>query len=145
MKPKSTTIKDLASYFDQELNKYLPISILPNGALGYKNFLVKQLHSGNWGVFNVQNKDMINEYHLKSCGLMAAKFYNQRFFNSCSEVKDLDNSYWRNYNDYVIFNQLLKNDPTDNFPVLLTRMEECYNRSEFFKHRISSLFKATFT
>ena len=103
MKKKKAVIKELAAYFDQELQANLPITILPNGALGYKNFLVKQLPNKNWGVFNVANHDLVNQYYLKTCALMSAKFYNHRQIDKCHEIKDLDNRYWSNYTDAMMF------------------------------------------
>ena len=144
MKNKSKTVKELANYFDQELQSLLPISILPNGALAYKNFLVKQLPTGNWGVFNIKNKDLVNQYYLKSCALMAAKFYNHRQFIKCNEVKALDNSYWSNYSDTVVFKSNINKVSDEKFLILLTRLEESLNQAELYKQRISLLFKWTF-
>ena len=31
----------------------------------YKNFLVKQLDNMNWGMYNIESKDLINQYYLK--------------------------------------------------------------------------------
>lgn len=141
---KNKTIKELASYFDQELQSILPIAILPDGSLGYKNFLVKQLPNKNWGVFNIKNKDLINQYYLKSCALMAAKFYNNRQFTKCQEVKLLDNSYWSNYSDSVIFKNNINKVSNDKNSILLTRLEESSSQAELYKQRISLLFKWTF-
>ena len=70
------TIKELANYFDQELHQILPLKVLANGSLIYKNYFVKKLHNNNWGVFNVLSNDLKEQYHLKSCAVMAAKAFN---------------------------------------------------------------------
>lgn len=144
MKNSKNTIKQLASYFDDELQRKLPIYVLPNGALLYKNFLIKQLPNKNWGIFNTENKDMINQYHMRSCALMAANAYHHRYFNKCSEIKDLDNNYWSNHTDLLISKNYLKSSPDDKYPILLTKLEECDYRASLYKHRISKLFKNTF-
>lgn len=144
MKKQEKVIKELATYFDQELQANLPITILPNGALGYKNFLVKQLPNGNWGVFNVDNHDLINQYYLKTCALMAAKFYNHRQISKCYEIKDLDNHYWSNYTDTMMFKHNINNVDSDKYPILLTRLEESNFQAELYKNKISVLFKWTF-
>lgn len=137
-------IKELADYFDQELQTKLPIKILPNDALGYNNFLIKRLSNGNWGVFNALNKDLINQYYLKSCALMAAKFYSHRQHIKCHEIKDLDNNYWSNYSDSLIFKNIIKTAPDEKYLIILTRLEESTNQSDYYKKIISRLFKHTF-
>jgi hypothetical protein len=137
-------IKELAYYFDTELQKQLPISLLPNGSLVYKDFLVKELQNGNWGLFNIQTKDLINQYYLKSCALIAAKSYSSRQFKKCFEIKELDNGYWSNYSDTLIFKQNLKSVKEDRYAILETRLEESTHQSTVYKHKIYSLFKLTF-
>ena len=66
-------IKELAYYFDEELEKKLPIRLLPDGNLIYHSYIIKHLSNGKWGVFNIKTKDMKNQYYLKSCALIAAK------------------------------------------------------------------------
>jgi hypothetical protein len=144
MKKRTKTIKELAKYFDEELQSSLPITILPNGALGYKNFLVKQLPNSNWGVFNVGNTDLVNQYYLKSCALMAAKFYNHKQVVKCYEVKDLDDGYWSNYSDSIIFKNNLVKVNDDKYQILLTRLEESSYQAKLYQNKISVLFKWTF-
>jgi len=141
---KSNTVKELATYFDQELHALLPITILPGGALGYKDFLVKQLPNGNWGVFNVKNKDLINQYYLKSCALIAAKHYNNKQHAKCYEIKDLDNSYWSNYSDSIIFKHNSSKVSADKRAVLLIRFDESTHKIQYYKKKISLLFKQAF-
>lgn len=137
-------IKDLAYYFDKELQRQLPISLLPNGSLVYEDFLVKQLYNGNWGLYNIKSKDLINQYYLKSCALIAAKSYSNRQFKRCSEIKELDNGYWSNYSDTMIFKRNLTSVSSDRFTILETRLEESTHQSTVYKHKIYSLFKLTF-
>lgn len=144
MKNQTKIIKELATYFDQELQRKIPITVLPTGGLVYKNFLVKQLTNGNWGVFNIDNKDLINQYYLKSCALMSAKFYNNKQYNSCSEIKELDNGYWSNFCDTLIFTNNIKTVAEDKYLILLTRLEESNYQTDYFKERISVLFKLAF-
>ena len=144
MKNSKKTIRELAQYFDQELQTSLPISILPNGALVYKDYLVKQLPNNNWGVFNIMNKDLKDQFHLKSCALIAAKAYTHRYFYKCNEIKDLDNSYWANYSDFVVYKNIINKSSDEQYPILLTRLEESDYRANKVKNKISKLFKHTF-
>ena len=144
MKNSKKTIRELAQYFDQELQTSLPISILPNGALVYKDYLVKQLPNNNWGIFNIMNKDLKDQYHLKVCALIAAKAYTHRYFHKCIEIKDLDNNYWANYSDFVVYKNIINKSTDDQYPILLTRLEESDYRANKVKNKISKLFKHTF-
>lgn len=138
------SIKDLASYFDSELQKTIPVYVLPNGSLLYKNFLIKQLKNQNWGVFNTKNKDLINQYHLKSCALIAANAYHRRLFNKCSEIKELDRNYWSNHINFLISKNNLKSSSDEKYSILITKLEECDYKSSLYKNKISKLFKNTF-
>lgn len=144
MKTSKKTIKELAEYFDKELQMKLPIVLLPNGDLVYKNFLIKKLANNNWGVFNSVNKDLKDQYHLKSCALMAAKAYNHKHFNRCNEIKLLDNNYWSNYSDNLIYKNIIKNTSDEKYPIILTRLEESEFQTCKYKIKISKMFKNTF-
>lgn len=144
MKNKSKTIKELALYFDQELQANLPITILPNGALGYKDFLVKQMPTGTWGLYNTRNLDLVEEYYLKSCALMAAKFFNHKQVEKRNEIKELDTNYWSHYCDSLIFKNNIDKVSDDRYIILLTRLEESNFQTRQYKNKISILFKWTF-
>jgi hypothetical protein len=138
-------ITKFASYFDQELQATLPISILPDGSLVYKNFLVKQLDNTYWGLFDIISKELINEYFLKSCALIAAKEYNHRQFGKYQSVKLLDDKYASSSNDQVIFthNITLIND-AEKYAIMLTRLEESTALSHYYQKLILSLFRQSF-
>ena len=144
MKTSKKTIKELAQYFDQELQIQLPLTVLANGSLVYKDFLIKKLPNNKWGIFNIFNKDLKEEYNLKSCALMGAKAYNFKHFNKCNEIKILDNNYWSNYSDTVIYRSILNNISDEKYPIVLTRLEESDFQANQYKHKISKLFKSTF-
>ena len=143
MKKQANNIKELANYFDQELQTVLPITILPNGALGYKNFLVKQLSNANWGLFNVGTQDLLNQYYLKSCALMAAKFYNNIQIANRSEIKELDNHYRLHYTNLLLCKHNIVLVDKNRYPIMLTRMEESSFHTDLCKQKISKLFKSS--
>ena len=83
------TIKELANYFDQELQKKLPINILPNGILSYKNFLVKPLSNNKWGVTVVEEWNgafIAGDTYYNSCSALL------HFSGSNSSTTFIDNS-----------------------------------------------------
>ena len=75
---------------------------------------------------------------------MAAKYYNHRQYVRCHEIKELDNSYWSNYSDTLVFKNNIGKVSDEKYPILATRLDESHYQVEYFKERISVLFKATF-
>jgi hypothetical protein len=144
-KQHTNIIKEFANYFDQELQTTLPISVLPDGSLLYKDFLVKQLDNTYWGVYNILSRDLINEYFLKSCALMAAKEYNYRHYEKYQTVKLLDSKYASATNDVNVFKHNI-GLVTDNekYEIMLTRLEESNTLSQQYRHMILKLFRQSF-
>ena len=144
-KQQTKIIKEFAGYFDQELQTTLPISVLPDGSLLYKDFLVKQLDNTFWGVYNILSKDLINEYFLKSCALIAAKEYNNRHYEKYQSVKLLDSKYASATNDTTIFNHNIDLvTDSEKYYVMLTRLEESTALSQYYKQLILRLFRQSF-
>ena len=145
MKDQTKTIKELASYFDKELQTKLPISVLPDGSLVYKNFLVRQLDNENWGVFNIESRDLVNQYYLKSCALVAAKAYNYKHFNKYFEIENLDKKYQTNYHNFLVLKNNIKSvSDSEKYHVMLTRLEESSQQAYYYKQLISRLLRRTF-
>ena len=144
-KQQSKIIKEFADYFDQELQTTLPISVLPDGSLLYKDYLVKQLDNTYWGVYNILSKELINEYYLKSCALIAAKEYNFRHYEKYQSVKLLDSKYASATNDATVFrhNITLVTD-NERYKIMLTRLEESSTLSHHYQRMILKLFRQSF-
>lgn len=144
-KNKSRTIKELANFFDQELSTSLPITVLPNGAVGYIDYLIKQTKEGNWGVYNVKSKELVDQFYLKSCALMAAKAYHHCRLEKYHEIKRLDNRYWANFCDTQVFKKNIKTAKEfERFLILLNKLENSEAQTEHFKEEISRMFKWSF-
>ena len=144
-KQQTKLIKEFAGYFDQELQTTLPISVLPDGSLLYKEFLVKQLDNTYWGVYNIASKDLINEYFLKSCALIAAKEYNNRHYEKYQSVKLLDRRYAAVTNDVSVLKhniELVSDD--EKYYIMLTRLEESSTLSQHYQQIILRLFRQSF-
>ena len=62
----------------EEAKDALPLIPLSNGAVGYKNYVIKQDSKGGWSVYTVngRNLDFVDRFNLKSSACMAAKHYN---------------------------------------------------------------------
>lgn len=142
---KKLPIKELAEQFSHELDTKLPVHVMPNGDIVYKNYVVRKMTSENWGVFNLQNKDLVDQFFLKTCALMAAKAYNHTRVEKYFEIKRLDNKYWANYSDSLIYKKNIKNAKDfDRYLVLLNKLEESEAKVKYYKEEISRTFKWSF-
>jgi len=137
-------VRELANQFDLELEEQLQIYKLPDDSIVYRNFLVKQLQSGKWGVFNIEHQYMANSYHLKCCAAMAAKSYHHRNLNRCDVIKELDRNYWVCYGDTIVFKNNLAKATDERYQILQTRLNESSINVNFHKKQITQLFKTIF-
>ena len=143
--PRARVIKDLAGQLDQELKTNLPITVLPDGSAIYKDYLVKLTKHNNWGVFNVNNKQLVDQFFLKTCALMAAKAYNNTQLEKFFEIKRLDNRYWANHCDTLVYTHNIKTAKEYNrYLILLNKLEHSTSQEAFYKEEISRMFKWSF-
>lgn len=142
---KPNVVKELAEHFQTELSQKLPVTILPNGGIVYKEYLVKQTSSGNWELYNYRNHTLIEQYFLKTCALMAAKAYNSTDINKFFEIKRLDNQYWTSYSDNCTYKHNIKSAKEfDRYMILLNKLEDSEYKTNHYKTAISTMFKWSF-
>ena len=144
-KPKAKVVKALAVQFEEELNKSLPISVQRDGSIVYKGLFIKVKKNGNWGLYNLSNRDQVGEFFLKTCALMAAKAYDRAQMERFLEIKRVDSLYWANHSDSLVFrNNIKKAVNFDKYVILLNKLEESELQTEHFKEEISRMFKWSF-
>jgi hypothetical protein len=142
-KPK--LIKDLAEHFQAELSQKLPVTVLPDGSSVYKDYLVKKINNGNWGLYHIATKSLVEQYYLKTCALMAAKAYYKTDLNKFFDIKRLDNKYWANYSDTQRHTHNIKiAKDFDRYLIILNKLEDSQSKEEYYKAQISNMFKWTF-
>jgi hypothetical protein len=142
---KKKVIKELAEQFSHDLTTSLPVSVMPNGNLVYKNYLVKQTPDQNWGIYNLNNKELVDYFFLKTCALMAAKAYNNVTLEKYFEIKRLDNRYWANYCDNMIYKKNIKTAKDfERYLILLNKLEDTESKVKYYKDEISRMFKWSF-
>jgi hypothetical protein len=142
-KPKA--VKELASQFEAELNKSLPISIQPNGSIVYKNYLIKANKQGDWNIHKHGVLDPLGTFYLKTSALMAAREYDRNNLNRMFEIQQLDTDYKHNHTDSLIFiNSIKKVKDFSRYIILLNKLEYSQERTEHFKEKISQMFKWSF-
>lgn len=138
--------KKLAKIYEEE-QKSIPLVPLSNGAIGYKNYVVKQNSKGRWCVYLVNGKhlDFIDSFNLKSSACMAAKYY---YFNNIigtQEIHNLDSGYWYNHIDSEIFKYRFKTaQSSDRRDIFLCRWELTSQRAKFYKQKITAAFTHAF-
>lgn len=142
---KQKVIKDLAQAFDNDMSKSMPITVLPNGDISYKDYIIKPTPNQTWGIYQYKGQELLNEYYLKSCALMAAKSYSTCRLENYTEIKRLDTRYWSCYSDSLIFknNMKLAKD-LDRYIVLLNKLEDAESKAAFYKDAITRMFKWAF-
>lgn len=138
-------ISELAEQFQEELNRKLPVTILPTGGIVYKSYLVKQSNAKQWSLYDYRNGVLIESFFLKTCALMAAKAYSATQLERFGEIKRLDSSYWSSYTDRLVFQHNIKSAKDfERYLILLNRLEESQLREQQFKEEISRMFKWAF-
>jgi hypothetical protein len=144
-KPKEKVIKELAQHFEADLKKTMPISIQPNGGIVYKDYYIKENALGNWGLYNRHTQDEVSQYYLKTCALMAAKYYDLAHLDKFHEVKQLDTRYWAHHCDTQIYRKNIKTAKDfDRYLILLNKLEHTEFLVEHYKEEISKMFTWSF-
>jgi len=144
-KNKKETIKELAEHFENDVSKVLAVKILADGGALYKDYVIRQLANGNWGIYNYKNKDLIDQFYLKTTALMGAKAYGQVKLEKYTKIKQIDRIYWTNYADTLVYKKNLATAKDFNrYLVLLNKLEHSEFKAEHFKEEISKMFKWDF-
>ncbi len=144
-KSKKPNLEDLALEFSHTLDEHLEVSVVSKDTILYKGYLIKKSKSGKWFLYNAVNRDVIGDFFLKSCALLAAKAYYKVNLVKYNQVKTLDNQYWANYMDSTIYSNNLKSTKDfERYLILLNKFEESTIRASMYKDEISRMFKWTF-
>ena len=144
-KPKTKIVKELAGHFEADFKASLPISIQPNGSVVYKRYIIKENALGNWALHYLNNKDLIEQFYLKTCALMAAKAYEKNDIMQFKTIKQLDNRYWANHSESIVYKtNMKKTTEFERFLILLNKFEYSDSRATYFKDEISKMFKWSF-
>jgi len=144
-KPKTAVIKELASQFEAELNKSMPVTVRKDGSLFYKNYVIKQNNNNNWALYYNGSNESIDEFYLRTCALMGAKAYQNTDLTRYFEIKRLDNKYWASYSDNQVYRKNIKTaKDSERFMILLNKLEDSETQSAYFKETISRMFKWSF-
>ncbi len=138
-------LQELAEDFGSVFDKKVQITVLPNGVISYKNFLIKPSKRGTYGIYYGHSVDPVEVYHLKSCALMAAKAYNTVQINRFFEIKELDTRYSTSHTELLLFKQNIKlAKDFDRYVILLNKLEEADLKAKYYKDKITVMFRNAF-
>lgn len=144
-KTPTIRIKELAKQLDVDFGNSMQLTKIDENTIAYKDYVVKKTKQGNWGIFHYPNKNLIETFYLKTCAVMAAKEHSRVNLQKFQEIKRLDNLYWSNYSNTVIFQTKLKTaKDLDRYFILLNRLEESKIRKTHYQAEISRMFTWSF-
>jgi len=144
-KPQARVVKELAAQLEADVNRSLSLAIQPDGSVVYKDFVVKLLANENWGVYNIHSKDLVAQFFLKSCALMAAKAYYNSNIQQFKDIKQLDTRYWTNYTEHLVHSKNINViKEFDRFMISLNKLEHTRDKAAYYKEEISNMFKRAF-
>lgn len=136
--------KKLEHYLEEEFKKNIPLLVLNNHTVVYKNYKVKQNKNKTWDL-KKSNGDLIDSFKLKATALLAAKFYDQNNFKKYNEVKILDSQYWSTFVDSSFLKQ--RYNTTKDYELkdlYYSRWDISNTASEYYKDKISEIFRRSF-
>jgi hypothetical protein len=134
----------LETFLEEEFRKNIPVLVLPDKSIVYKNYKIKKTKQGDWSLKSMTN-DQIKIFRIKATALLAAKFYDQNRFARYNEVCSLDTRYWSSAVDASFFRYRYEHSKDlDKRDLYLWRWEISNNRAKAFKEEISRMFKNNF-
>jgi len=132
----------------KDINLLLPAVELDEDTIVFHNYIIKKNKLDQWDLIQVGKKlrNIIASFNLKSSALMAAKAHKNNRIMHVHRIIDLDQRYWSNYIDTVLFRErykqtkdLVKRD------IFLWRYEQSLDRVYNYKQKITSAFHAAFS
>jgi hypothetical protein len=144
------TIKQVAKKLEkflEDVNDMMPLTILPDGSVAYKNYVIKKNKDSSWTLSRIQNqsKIFIEVFNLKSSALLAANHHRTNRIDLLIETKILDEHYWANHNDHLNFKELYKKTKDlVKRDLYLWRGELTRDRADYYRDKISNAFATSF-
>jgi len=136
--------KKLESFLDGEFSQKMPVAILDDGNLLYKDFKIKQNKIGKWTLRKIKGFEL-DQFNLKACALIGARYYKSSTFDKYDEIKMLDELYFKHFSDAQIFrNNYEKTKDVVRKDTSLWRWEIASSRARYAKHQIVTKFKILF-
>jgi hypothetical protein len=136
--------KQLEHFLEEEFKQKTPLALLPNGNIAYGNFLIKQNKLKEWQLCR-PGGFILDTFNVKSCAIIAARLYGSNSFSKYSELKILDQLYYKNYSDSEVFKK--RYNTTKDYEkrdLYLARFIYSEQYATYAKEQIASRFKMLF-
>jgi hypothetical protein len=135
----------LERFLEEEFTKKLPILVLPDKSIIYKQFKIKENKHKIWDLRWAKTGDKLDSFYTKTSALLAAKFYLTSNHTRYNEVKHLDLTYWNNSVDASFFKYRLNTARDFNQKDLFfCRYDLAKERSKVAQGKITQMFKYNF-
>lgn len=134
----------LENFLEENFQKNIPVAVLSNGNLVYKNFVIKKNSQDKWELIRFKG-NKLDTFNLKTCAILGAKFYNVNNFSRYNELKILDSFYFKHQIDSEIYKK--RYDQTQDLALkdmFMARLSESKQQADYAKEKIISKFKALF-
>lgn len=136
--------RELENYLEHNFQKNMPLALLPNGNIAYKDFIIKKTKQDKWELSRVKGNPL-DIFNLKTCAILGAKFYSVGNFSKYNELKVLDSFYFKHQVDSEIYKK--RHDQTHDYALkdmFMARLSESKQQADYAKEKIISKFKAVF-
>jgi hypothetical protein len=141
----NTKIKDLKKFVENEIKVNLHVTILPDQSLVYKKYRIKKTKNNTWELKQIKSSDIISYFNTKSSALLAAKFYDNQYFNKFIEIKELDRKLISNLVDIEIYKTRLNSNIDYEKRLLFEiKLDMCQRRYSHCKKEIAGRLKTEF-
>ena len=146
MKNKRKIAEKLENLLQEEFSKSLPVAVLPDKTVLYKNYKIKPAKGGSFSLrFGGRNYEEIGHFNLKACALMAAKKHDRCQLEAFREIEELDRKYWTNYIDTKYYEEKIKKTKDfERYCILNSRLDLSRQRAVDYKAKIQRMFTSSF-
>ena len=136
--------EQLEKFLEEEFKNKQPLALLDNGAIAYGNTLIKQNKRKEWQISRAKGS-VLDKFNTKSSAIIAAKLYNSNNFTKYSELKVLDQLFFKNFVDSEIYKTKFKTTKdNEKRDLYLARFLESEQHAKYAKQQIASRFKMLF-
>ena len=79
--------RQLEQFLEEEFKKTIPIALLPDGSLAYKDFIIKKNKTDQWQISRARGLPL-DTFNIKTCAVIAARLYGSNKFERGQKRSD---------------------------------------------------------
>lgn len=135
-------IDKMVDSLHNEMKDYMPIYILPDKSILYKQYRIKQLRNKNWGVFRT-NGDFIDQYFFKTAALLGSEYYDKLEFEKLCHIRIIDSRCWSYYFDMLqLKNTLHSYTDYDQYLIAVNKLERVEHLAKEYKSKLQHMYQS---